>query len=276
MAKWGKRNRIIIYGIHSKDWMDALNPDGLVWSKVLNCEQVLAIPDQPEKLPKRSYKFRDVIIPLMENHIRNVPIRSLGIRPNGKALAILENKKSFADFLQDTSMQAYAPRHYHIEDSFEFPIILKRVDLNGGNGILKLDSYSEIQTILATDFWVNQEYVLQEHIAGANEFTFHAVFKDGKRVWGTCFKYKSDSEGIFPLVKNVLETKKVTIDSVFLETFDEILSLLNYSGPCNIDFKLQGSNLKILEINPRLGGSLMRSENVDLLADCLTAMIKVA
>jgi carbamoylphosphate synthase large subunit len=49
-----------------------------------------------------------------------------------------------------------------------------------------------------------------------------------------------------------------------------------YSGPCNIDYSYQSSDLKIFEINPRLGGSLMKTENVKLLAQALTAIIKAA
>jgi predicted ATP-grasp superfamily ATP-dependent carboligase len=275
-AVWRKTNRIIVYGIHSQAWIDALNPKGLVWSKVFNCSQVISIPDEPKMLPKKSFRYRDVLIPLMESHIRNVPSRSLGIRPDSNALEILENKRLFAEFMQSYSLHTYIPRHYKIEDSFEFPIILKRVNLNAGHGILKIHSYAELEQILKSDFWVNQEYVLQEHVEGLDEFTFHCVYKNGIRLWGTCIKYTFDNHEVFPLPTNILETKRVSINSGLLAKFDETLSALNYSGPCNIGFKLQDSNLKILEINPRLGGSLMRPENVDLLADCLRVMINAA
>jgi carbamoylphosphate synthase large subunit len=58
--------------------------------------------------------------------------------------------------------------------------------------------------------------------------------------------------------------------------FESIIKHLNYSGPCNIDFKLINGTPKIFEINPRLGGSLMVSENLSALTQILKIIIQRA
>jgi len=67
------------------------------------------------------------------------------------------------------------------------------------------------------------------------------------------------------------------ISADLLSIFQGILKPLNFNGPCNIDFKLtpQGK-LKIFEINPRLGGSLMHEENGDLLKDAINHILALA
>ena len=71
------------------------------------------------------------------------------------------------------------------------------------------------------------------------------------------------------------ENKSTIIESNpdTLKVFDQIMLQTNYSGPCNIDFSYDSSNLKIFEINPRFGGSLMKAENMTLLAQALKAII---
>jgi carbamoylphosphate synthase large subunit len=59
-------------------------------------------------------------------------------------------------------------------------------------------------------------------------------------------------------------------------TIKNVIKHLNYSGPCNIDFKLINGIPKIFEINPRLGGSLMVEENLPVLAKILEIVIKNA
>jgi len=71
--------------------------------------------------------------------------------------------------------------------------------------------------------------------------------------------------------------RRVTLDQNHLRQFVHCLKPLKYSGPCNIDFKInpEGS-LKILEINPRLGGSLMQKENRDLLKEAIDQILMAA
>jgi carbamoylphosphate synthase large subunit len=58
--------------------------------------------------------------------------------------------------------------------------------------------------------------------------------------------------------------------------FKDIIKHLHYSGPCNIDFKLINGHPRIFEINPRLGGSLMVSDNVQTLTKVLNIIIRNA
>ncbi|CAB4334845.1 MAG: hypothetical protein F2690_01610 [Actinobacteria bacterium] len=269
-------NRVIIYGVHSQDWMDALHPDSALWDKVENADVVINSEALQNLLPFKSSEFRDVIIPLMETHIRETPSGYACLVPDSKSLDTLQNKQKFDELLGELSLSKYAPQRLDLTDSNVYPIVLKRIDLNGGVGIELIRSESDLMNAVTSNLWTGQNYILQEYIQDFNEFVWHAVYKDGIKIWDTTFKYIMESNEFIRTANSKFTIKRVSLDRHSFEVFDSILGRMNYSGPCNIDFKFQGSDLKIFEINPRLGGSLMKKENHDLLAECLTEIINVA
>jgi carbamoylphosphate synthase large subunit len=131
----------------------------------------------------------------------------------------------------------------------------------------------ELTELLSEDMWREQEIIIQEYIKNINEYVWHAVFKNGIRLWETTFKYVK--RNAFVLRNSKPETESISIESNpdTLKVFDQIMLQTNYSGPCNIDFSYDSSNLKIFEINPRFGGSLMKAENKIYLAQALKAII---
>ena len=60
----------------------------------------------------------------------------------------------------------------------------------------------------------------------------------------------------------------------FLSDFQRILAPLKFSGPCNIDYKLSAAgDVRILEINPRFGGSLFLPDVVARLKGSLSCIV---
>jgi len=269
-------NRVIIYGAHSQDWMDALHPDSELWDKVENADVVINSEARQNLLPTKIAEFRDVIIPLMESHIREIPTGYASLVPDSKSLEIFQNKQKFDELLSALSLSKYAPLRLSLADSKVYPIVLKRIDLNGGVGVELIRSEGDLIDAITSNMWAGQNYILQEYIQGYNEFVWHAVYKDGVKIWDTTFEYVMEKNEFIRMANSKFTIKRVSLNIESLKVFDSILGRMNYSGPCNIDFKFQGSNLKIFEINPRLGGSLMKKENHDLLAECLTEIINVA
>jgi hypothetical protein len=271
-----KIQRVIIYGFHSEDWNIALGPKSKVWELLPNVGKVLVVEGSPEFLPKQKIYFKDCVIPLMENHIKATPDSSITLKPRLEILEKFANKKIFHLFLKDLNLDQYQPNIYLNQNIAKFPIVLKRTNLNACQGIKIIFTREELNDSLSQDMWRGKEFIIQEFIENTNEFVWHAVYKNGVRLWGTTIKYvKSNSL--------ILRGPNSEINSIILESnpdatnvFDQIMSKTNYSGPCNIDFSYESSNLKIFEINPRIGGSLMNPKNKELLAQALKAIIKAA
>jgi len=271
-----KIKRVIIYGLHSEDWHLALSPNSKVWKLLPSVGKVFAVDGLPECLPKKKIFFKDYIIPLLENHISATPDSRTSLKPRLELLEKFANKKKFNNLLIELSLSQYQPEHYSDETIIKYPVVLKRTDLNAAKGMKIIFTKDELIDSLSQDMWRDNEFIIQEFIESTSEFACHAVYKDGIRLWDTTIKYfKSDT---LVLIGSETKIKSTHIESSFdaLKVFDEIMLKTKYSGPCNIDYSYQSSDLKIFEINPRLGGSLMKTENVKLLAQALTAIIKAA
>ena len=271
-----KIQRVIIYGLHSEDWNIALGPNSKVWHLLPNVGRVLVVEGLPEFLPKRRLYFKDCIIPLMENHIKATPDSTTTLKPGPEIIEIFANKKNFYLLLNNLNLSQYQPNIYLDQDITQFPIVLKRTNLNACEGIRIIFSRAELIDSLSQDMWREKEILIQEFIENRNEFVWHAVYKDGVRLWESTIKYVKSNSLILRGPNNEIESMIIDSNPTAIKVFDQIMSRTKYSGPCNIDFSYKSSKLKIFEINPRMGGSLMKPENKELLAQALKAIIKAA
>lgn len=269
-----KIQRVIIYGFHSQDWNLALGPKSKVWQLLPNVGKVLVVEGSPEFLPKQKIYFKDCVIPLMENHIRVTPKSRSSLKPTLEVLEKFSNKKKFNELLKDLSLTHYQPKIYLAQEIAEFPLVLKRTNLNAGQGIKILFTRDELVTSLSQDMWRDKENILQELIKNTKEFVWHAVYKNGIRLWETTIEHEKQSDLVLRGSNTTIRSTKIESNSEALKVFDQIMSKTNYSGPCNIDFSYKSKELKIFEINPRFGGSLMKPDNKSLLAQALKAIIQ--
>ena len=159
------------------------------------------------------------------------------------------SKKKFARFVQNYGLQQFAPITYN-QNSIIYPCICKSDFMSNGRGIKLLENPE------ATIFG---DRIYQEYIPGAIEYVSHIVCDKGQIIKCITYEYIMESD-IIRTSKSKLTTER--IESNFIEIFE--LFLIDYTGVCNIDYKIQNSTVKVMEINPRLGGSLMKRHS-DLL-----------
>ena len=268
--------RVVILGRHGINWMSALDRSAPVWTRIKNVESVLQI-DGPELFTIENNQncspTPTVFIPLMEDHIANCPAAFLSLTPRPNALAALRDKQKFADFISEHNLVEFCPKHYLGLADIKFPCVIKRTDLCAGRGVEIAHSLEQLQELLLAEPWTGHPYVLQEFLPGI-EYVAHCVCQDGKILWHRAYKYPTSGDYIrrTPLRHSVtkLHPRQLKILQLFLEP-------LRYSGPCNFDFKFDSSGqLKIMEINPRLGGSLMIPANEDDLRGALNCIINSA
>ena len=121
-----------------------------------------------------------------------------------------------------------------------------------------------------------EKYIIQEYIVNPIEYVTLIVFKNNNIIESITYQYNYNSN---KYVKGAISESdrdkitKINLEQQYLDVFKNILSSLEYNGICNFNFKIKDGNLKIFEINPRLGGSLMLKNNKNDLITILNSMI---
>jgi glutathione synthase/RimK-type ligase-like ATP-grasp enzyme len=145
-----------------------------------------------------------------------------------------------------------------------FPYIIKnRIDQDGVDSHVVMDRDSEKAMTAHLD---GDKYYKQEYIIGDLEFALHALLVDGEPRYHQLVEYKM---GVDIYVKGQQASAlhlEMRSGEYYMEKFAPILQRLGYTGACCIDFKIQGGQPKIFEINPRPGYTLMRDINRYLVA----------
>lgn len=264
--------RVIIFGSWDKTWMTALNPESEVWLNLPMVKEVLVVPDTDVAHISTSTNSNlvTVLLPLMEWHIVQCPTNYLALISSEKTIKTLWFKHELDNYLSNCFLSHLAPRAYKNIGEVSYPFILKRVDLNSGNGILLVKSAGEIPQYAKQEFWINKPVILQEYIESNEEYVTHLVCKNGEILWHASLKFTLEDKQVIRSPFNVKRTERVATREKFLDQFSSCLRPLNFNGPCNIDYKIAANgDLKIMEINPRFGGTLMLKESTDLLQDAL-------
>ena len=120
------------------------------------------------------------------------------------------------------------------------------------------------------------KYVIQDYIINPIEDVTYIVFKDGNILEHVSYKYNYNSNNyIKRAIYNSDHDKitKIVLEQKYLDVFKDILCKLNYFGVCNFNYKIDNGNIKIFEINPRLGGTLMLEKKREDLVMLLNSMV---
>lgn len=267
--------RVVIYGLHSEDWMTALGPGSEAWRAVPGVYEVLQVAEGQAGSIPRETRHRTVVIPLMEPHIASCPAGYSRLIPTNQMLRTLQDKGAFAAYARSSGLVALCPETYAGPGQAVYPCVLKRLDLNNCDGVRLVTSEEQCRECLEQEPWRGHAYLLQEYVASDDDRCTHCVCVDGQIVWHCSYVYS-------PAPKNIQERyaqtlQRVTEPASRVADFQALLAPLRYSGPCNIDYRIRANGrVTVLEINPRLGGSLMRPANRDDLKSALATILKHA
>jgi carbamoylphosphate synthase large subunit len=274
-----KKQHVFVFGRHSDDWMSALDPEALVWKKLENIKSVKLFSTADE-IPKtsRRRKLNTVIIPLMESHLYEMPTNLKSLTSTPDLVSLMADKHLLAQNLITHDFGQYVPKTWTNPADSTFPCVIKRHNLSGGKGIKILTSTEELRTSLSDPEFIGKQYFFQELIPGEAEYVCHIVALNGEILIFSYFEYAMSGCEIIRRWDSptIITNRGTNLNSTVLDAFKVIIRHLNFSGPCNIDFKLINGAPKIFEINPRFGGSLMVKENLQDLTQFLNIILKNA
>jgi hypothetical protein len=274
----GRRNvRAVIFGAHSPSWMRALAPLALLWEGVPGVREVLHVPADGVVPPLTSRWQKTVIIPLMEPHIGLRPDSWPALVPSDLALRTLGDKAAFYRHAQALNLTSHCPAMFNSLDTAEFPCVLKRTNLNAGNGVSIVTSREHAEELMTQAPFVGKPCILQALVRHVGEFVAHCVCKEGRILWHCVYFYEPQENTLVqsPSVKG--NRRPAVAQLGLLAVVESFLTPLAFSGPCNADYTLgPDGEIILFEINPRLGGSLMSQSNIADLRAALSCIIRNA
>jgi carbamoylphosphate synthase large subunit len=169
-------------------------------------------------------------------------------------IKMLSNKSEFVDFMINSGLGNYIPKRY---DSIQYPCVLKRNRSMFGQQTYIINSKHDIPSGIKIQK-IHKNYLIQEPIIGPCEYTTDILAKNGKIYMYTTLKYCYKSS-LYVMGTDLISSGKFieTLPEKVYNVFAAIVKKVNYSGFCNIDYKITEDGIpKIFEINPRCGGSL--------------------
>lgn len=273
------RDRAVgLYGLpHSVEWLTALDPDAPLWGSIPLVE-CIGFLDTSVDLADWDHQRRTetVLIPLLEKHLLNAPKGFRYLKPTPDQVALMGNKRALDTFLVETGFQEHVPATYPDHADAHFPCIVKRLDLWSGNGVAVAATPGQLSMLLEIDPFKGQDHLLQELIPGNLEYVTHLVCKNGKILYACSYEWELTGPAQIRDPVNPIGIRPWHCPAEISELFAEIIDALGYSGPCNVNFKLHEGRPVIFEINPRLGGSLMKPENIADLSNVIETIIRHA
>jgi hypothetical protein len=268
--------RVVIFGEATPNTIHVLGPDSSIWKEMDYVKEVLMIPHCPS-IPPHEFPvspLKTVFIPLFEKDAITPPMNFYSLYPSHKNLSVLSNKKNFYSHMKHLGFAHLCPEHYEIKSPIKFPCVLKRVDLKGSDGVQFVASREQLSCLMESTAWRGHSVVLQKFIEGKKDYVSHLICRDGKIIWHTSFEYGLCEQNPIRSLTNMEYLRLYTPERNILLQFEACLIQLGYSGPCNIDYKLtEDGKLKIFEINPRLGGSLLLPECKNYLKEAIKNLI---
>jgi hypothetical protein len=270
--------RVVIYGAFANDWLPRL-ADPATWRDIPDVTEVLILPDPAGRPipPVRDSRSRTVLIPLSEDDIIGRPSIFPTLAPPAAAVAVLRDKVAFAAYVERIGLASLCPTVYRSSAEIRLPCIIKPARASFGTGVRVLKSKEQFESYVAHEGWDPSVRVCQEFVEGETEYATHCVLKRGRVLWVCSFAFEP-AEGTD--IRQGVEFRTMrpfTPPEALLEAIQRLLGPLDYSGPCNVDYKLSPPDrIAIFEINPRFGGSLMLEANRTRLQAALRCIVEEA
>jgi hypothetical protein len=200
----------------------------------------------------------DLIVPLSLADARFLRSQPQGIRahavplPDEACTALCHNKPRLNDALIGAGFGAHVPP---MGDDLAPPFICKPAHGENSDHCLLVPDYA---AILRLGNALDQPGLFrQAAVRGDVEYATHFLMKDGRLERELTVAYHHDTplfikgSAAQPPAMRVLGTCPDT------ETLTAMLRAIGYRGMGCANFKMAGGRLQLLEINPRIGGSLM-------------------
>jgi len=270
----GRPDRLVVYGRPSAAWRLALLPDAPVWRRFPGLEVRYARTRL--ELLAESWGRPSYVVPLWPGESRRCPPWWWMLRPNRRAIAALNSKLEFARYTRSVGLTELVPRVFLGGEPPVFPLVVKPSDSTDGRDVHFVDGPEALGRELAEPRWRGVSPVVQERIAGDVDHVTHVVCRAGRILGHLTYRHHLAESGI-QTAKSIVRSEPGEAQAADLEAFERLLGPLGYDGPATIDWRRRPDGRPVIfEINPRIGGSLIRPEREADLAMMLRLVLQHA
>lgn len=269
---------VLLYGVPYADWNAPL-ADGALWASMHGVASVFRLPALPV-ISALIARFvgrvgpRRIVIPAKTAHAARLPGGWHSLSPDAGSVHALDDKLRFADYMAANGFGDYCPAPYAGVAAAIYPCVLKRTDLSSSWGIVVVNSRDELEAQLQSPLFKGHRHALQALVAGQIEHATYCICKDGAVLWHCTFMTEVASPDTIKSEDNVLRRWTIATPDAIVRQIETVLAPLAYNGPCNLDYKLgPDGKIRVFEINPRLGGSLMIPQYGEELRQALACIV---
>jgi carbamoylphosphate synthase large subunit len=171
--------------------------------------------------------------------------------PSAKSVRLCNDKQLFRDWFLTHFDHSYLPLK---TKKSKFSIAKPRIGVSGVGS--RLIESTDLQAIAAVES--NSAMCLEDYIFGSKEFAFHILFDQDKSLYAAKATHLHKSAVYIQGSNRSPPTTFIETCTEIPPIFIELLRKLNYSGTACIDYKFdETGQIKILEVNPRIGFSLI-------------------
>jgi hypothetical protein len=264
--------RVLLYGVPFADWNATLS-DGALWRDVKGVAGVWRRPALPI-LAALIAGPPGIVIPIKTGHARRLPRGWRALVPNDASIQALGNKIRFAAYMAAHGFGDACPITYAGPADAVFPCVLKLADRSASWGVVVAHSRAELDALLESPTYHGRAFTLQALVPGPTEYATYCVCKDGAILWHCTFVTEVAGPETIKSEDTVLSRCKIETPAPIVRAIERVLAPLAYSGPCNLDYKLApDGTIRIFEINPRLGGTLVMPQYGAELKQALNAIV---
>lgn len=268
---------VLLYGVPYADWNAPL-ADGTLWAGVTGVASVIRLPALPvvSNLLARfaARGARQIVVPTKTGHAKRLPHGWRALCPDEASVQTLGDKRRFAAYMAAHRFGDYCPATFAGVEDAAYPCVLKRADMSASWGVVVVRSRAELEAQLDSPVFNGRPYVLQALVPGSTEHATYCICKDGAILWHCTFLTEVAAADTIKSEDSVLRRWKIGTPESIVREIESVLAPLAYSGPCNLDYKLgRDGKIKVFEINPRLGGSLMLPQYGEELRQALSCIV---
>ncbi len=206
-------------------------------------------------LDAQQIQSSDLVVPLAVTDLRMLSVSPGHVAgnpipiPSAAAIAVCDDKREFAKLLIRKGFGEHVPA---IGGRPDFPYMVKKtVDESSVHSYLVRDRAQERAMAKKLD---DPDYLTQAFIPGESEYTTHLIVREGRIVSSLEIGYVYSSRTPIKFKDPVLY--KTVRHSPYLELFAAVLAEVGFEGLCAVNYKVYQGRPWIIEINPRMGGSL--------------------
>jgi len=201
-------------------------------------------------------KQYDLVVPLIMsdlkylNSARHLIANNLIPIPSSNIVDLCVDKPLLNQVLIRKGFGEFIPEMGNI---YKYPYILKKRDDTGGENSHII--YNPQQEQDFADILASPDYFCQEVIPGSYVDTAHILYMDHRIVRLINVRHIFSTD--LPIQGKDEELYSRICRCPYSDLFTSILASISFDGLCCIDYKVHHDRLYILEINPRICGSLL-------------------